>query len=87
MGMSDDPEFDRIVDGIDAHLSDLHKERWALRAAELREEERRAELEAKAQARQALLDHYDDMLRPETSRDALLEQARANLAARRGKRA
>ena len=40
--MSDDPEFDRIVEGIDANLDYLHKERWAQRAAELREEERRA---------------------------------------------
>lgn len=85
--MSDDPEFDRIVEGIDANLDYLHKERWAQRAAELREEERRAEGDAKARAHQALRDHYDDMLRPETSRDALLEQARANLAARRGNRA
>lgn len=85
--MNSDPEFDRIVEGIDAHLSYLHKERWAQRAAELREEERRAEGEAKARARQALLDHYEDMHRPETSRDALLEQARVNHAARKGNRA
>lgn len=85
--MSDDPEFDRIVEGIDANLDYLHKERWAQRAAELREEERRAKGEAKARAHQALLDHYHDMLRPETSRNALLEQARMNLVARRGNRA
>lgn len=84
--MSDDPEFDRIVEGIDANLDYLHKERWAQRAAELREEGRRAEGEAKARARQALHDHYDDILRPETSRDALVEQARINLEARRGTR-
>lgn len=85
--MSSDPEFERIAEAIDAHLAYLHKERWAQRAAELREEERRAEGEAKARARQALFDHYDDMHRPETSRDALLEQARLNHAARKGNRA
>lgn len=82
-----DEAWERIVEGIDAHLDYLHKERWAHRAAELREEERRAEGEAKAQARQALLDHYDDMHRPETSREALIEQAKANHAARLGNRA
>lgn len=88
IGMESDPEFDRIVEGIDANLDYLHKERWAQRAAELREAERRAEGdEAKARAHQALLDHYHDMLRPETSRDALVEQAAANLASRRGVRA
>ena len=86
--MDGDPEFDRIVEGIDANLDYLHKERWAQRAAELREEGRRAEgEEARARARQALLDHYHDMLRPETSRPALIEQAAANLASRRGVRA
>lgn len=86
--MASDPEFDRIVEGIDAHLDYLHKERWAQRAAELRDEERYAEGDdVKARARQALRDHYDDMHRPETSRDALIAQARANLAARRGNRA
>lgn len=86
--MGDAPEFDCIVEGIDAHLAYLHKERWAQRAAELREEEVQAEDdEAKARARQALRNHYDDMHRPETSRDALIAQAAANLAARRGNRA
>lgn len=87
MSMGDDPEFDRIVEAIDANLDYLHKERWAERAAELREEARRAEGEAEERARGALRAHYDDMHRPETSRDALVEQARANLAARRGNRA
>ena len=83
-----DEAWTRIVEGIDAHLDYLHKERWAHRAAELREEERRAEGDdAKARARQVLLDHYDDMLRPETSRDALIAQARANHEARIGTRA
>lgn len=27
MSMGDDPEFDRIVEAIDAHLDYLHKER------------------------------------------------------------
>ena len=86
--MSDDPEFTRIVEGSDAHLDYLRKERWVHRAAELREEERRAEDDdPKARARQALLDRYDGMLRPETSRDALIAQAAANLAPRRGNRA
>lgn len=85
--MNSDPEFDRIVEAIDANLDYLHKERWAQRAAELREEEAQAEGDAKVRAHQALRDHYADRFKPETSRDALVAQARINLEARRGTQA
>ena len=70
--------FDLIADGIDAELDHLHRERWNARAAELHAEVNHAEGEAGEQARQALVAHYADRFRPETSRMALLDQAAAN---------
>lgn len=76
--MASKSNLDSIMEAIDANLDYLHKERWGQRAAELHDAEDRAAGAGKEQARQALRDHYADRLRPETSRDALLEQARKN---------
>lgn len=75
----EDERLERVVEGIDRHLSYLHKERWAQRAAELRDGVRRATGLDRERAEQALRDHHADRDRPETSRMALIEQAKANV--------
>ncbi len=68
--------FDQIVDGIDRQLSYLHKERWAHRYAELVDAIRATTGEAQERARQAMRDHKETQFHPETSRAALIEQAK-----------
>ncbi len=68
--------FDQIVDGIDRQLSYLHKERWAHRYAELLDAIRVATGEAQERAKQAMQDHKETQFRPETSRAALIAQAK-----------
>ncbi|SEN76018.1 hypothetical protein SAMN05192583_3492 [Sphingomonas gellani] len=70
--------FHQIVEGIDRHLPYLHKERWAIELAELREAARNAVGHDRERAKQAVLDHYKTEFRPETSRAVLIEQARQN---------
>ena len=69
-----------VAEGIETDLDHHHKQRSNARAAELHADEELAEGEAKERVRQALRDHYADWFKPETSRDSLLEQARANYA-------
>ena len=68
--------FDQIVDGIDRHLSYLHKERWSHRNAELRDAIRATTGEAQELAKQAMRDHRKTEFHPETSRAALIAQAK-----------
>lgn len=68
--------FDQIVEGIDRHLSYLHKEQWIHRYAELMDAVRTTTGEAQDRAKQALRDHYQTEYHPQTSRAALIEQAR-----------
>lgn len=68
--------FDQIVDGIDRQLSYLHKERWALRYAELLDAIRATTGDAQERAKQAMRDHKKTQFHPETSRAALIAQAR-----------
>ncbi|TCM01721.1 hypothetical protein [Sphingomonas sp. PP-CC-3G-468] len=68
--------FDQIVDGIDRQLSYLHKERWAHRYAELLDAIRVATGEAQERTKQAMQDHKETQFRPETSRAALIAQAK-----------
>lgn len=70
--------FDDIVAGIDRHLSYLHKERWAERHAKLRDVVRSTTGEEQERAKQAVRDHYETQAYPQTSRAALIEQARLN---------
>ncbi|WP_157134735.1 hypothetical protein [Sphingomonas sp. PAMC 26605] len=70
--------LDRTIDGIDRHLSYLHKERWALEHAQLRDAARNATGEEQARAKQAVRDHYAERNHPETSRDPLVRQATMN---------
>lgn len=74
--------FDLIEEAIDADLDHLHEQRWNARAAELHEAEDRAEGDEKERVRRELHAHYADRFRPETSRAALLEQARRNYSDR-----
>jgi hypothetical protein len=68
--------FDQIVDGIDRQLSYLHKERWAHRYAELLDAIRATTGEAQERAKQAIRGHKKVQFRPETSRAALIAQAK-----------
>ena len=83
--MTSKSNLDSIMEAIDANLDYLHKERWGQRAAELHDAEDRASEAGKEQARQALSDHYADRFKPETSRDALAEQAKKSQAAPPGR--
>lgn len=75
-------EFERFADVIDANLEHLHRERWNQRAAELHAEiASPIDGVSPEEAAQALCDHYANRFRPETSREALLEQAAINHAA------
>jgi uncharacterized membrane protein len=74
--------FDVIVAAIEDNLDYLHKQRWNARAAELHSAEADASDPEREGIRQALRDHYADRFCPETSRAALLEQARKNYAER-----
>ena len=74
--------FDVIAEAIEENLDHLHKQRWDARAAELHGAEADASGPKREGIRQALRDHYADRFRPETSRTALLEQARKNYAER-----
>lgn len=74
--------FQVIAEAIEENLDHLHKQRWNARAAELHAAEADAEEGDRERIRQELSDHYDNRFRPETSRDALLEQARKNFVAR-----
>lgn len=68
--------FDQIVEGIDRQLSYLHKERWAHRYAELLDAIRGTTGEAQERAKQAMRDHKETQFHPETSRTALIAQAK-----------
>jgi len=68
--------FDQIVDGINRQLSYLHKERWAHRYAELLDAIRTTTGEAQERAKQAMREHKETQFHPETSRAALIEQAK-----------
>ncbi|KQM96365.1 hypothetical protein [Sphingomonas sp. Leaf226] len=68
--------FDQIVDGIDRQLSYLHKERWAQRYAELLDVIRVATGEAEERAKQDMRYHNETQFRPETSRAALIAEAK-----------
>lgn len=68
--------FDQIVEGIDRHLSYLHKERWTHQYAGLMDAVRTTTGEDQERARQALRDHHRTEFHPQTSRAALIEQAR-----------
>lgn len=68
--------FDQIVDGIDRQLSYLHKERWAQRYAELLDAIRATTGEAHERAKQAMRDHKGTQFHPETSRAAIIAQAK-----------
>jgi hypothetical protein len=70
--------FDVIAAAIEDNLDHLHKQRWDARAAELHGAEVDAPDSERERIQQALRDHYADRFRPETSRAALLEQARKN---------
>lgn len=81
-------EFERFADAVDANLEHLHRERWNQRAAELHAEiASPVDGVSSEEAAQALRNHYDNQFRPETSRDALLEQAAINYAAKQVGRA
>lgn len=68
---------------IDANLAYLHTQRWAFRAAQLRQTLTDAPETEKAAAKRALDDHYDTRGQPETSRAALMRNAIATIAARK----
>ncbi len=68
--------FDQIVDGIDRQLSHLHKERWAHQYAELLDAIRATTGEAQERAKEAMRDHKKTQFHPETSRAALIAQAK-----------
>ncbi|RZL29241.1 MAG: hypothetical protein EOP64_01795 [Sphingomonas sp.] len=68
--------FDQIVDGIDQQLSYLHKEQWAHRYAELLDVICVATGEARERAKQTMEVHKKTQFRPETSRAALIAQAK-----------
>lgn len=68
--------FDQIVEGIDRQLPYLHKERWAQRYAELLNAIRATTDEAQERAKQAMRDHKETQFHPETSRAALIAQAK-----------
>ena len=70
--------FNRVVESIDANLAYLHKERWALEAAQFRNVVRNTAGADKEHAQQALRDHYLTENHPETSRGPLVQQALAN---------
>jgi hypothetical protein len=74
--------LDRVLESIDANLPELHRERWALEAANLRERTDNATGAEKDEARRALLEHYKLQFRPETSRTPLIEEAKARAAPR-----
>lgn len=75
--------LDSVIEGIDRHLPYLHKERWAVEHAQLREAVRTSTGENQERAKQAVRDHYQTRNRPETSRDPLVHQASENHAAQR----
>ena len=68
--------FDEIVDGIDRQLSYLHKERWTHRYAELLNAIRATTGDAQERAKQAMRYHKETQFHPETSRAALIKQAK-----------
>lgn len=67
---------------IDQHLPDLHRERWAQIDAELFIKLASATAVDRAAVENEIAAHQAIRHRPETSRDAIVEQAEAN--ARRG---
>ena len=74
--------LDRVLEGIDANLPDLHQERWARVAANLRDVIDRTSGAEQDQAKQALTEHYKTQFLPETSRGPLVEEAKARAADR-----
>ncbi len=76
------PGFEIIAATIEDNLDHLHKQRWDARAAELHGAEADADDADRDRIKQELRDHYADRFRPETSRAALLDQARKNYEAR-----
>lgn len=74
--------FEVVASAIEENLDHLHKQRWEARAAELHGAEADAGYADRERIKQELRDHYADRFRPETSRAALLDQARENYAAR-----
>jgi hypothetical protein len=74
--------LDRVLEGIDANLPHLHKERWAQEAANLRDAVDRTTGAEQDGAREALRDHYKTQFHPETSRGPLVEEAKARAAER-----
>lgn len=68
-------DLKRIMEMADADLSWHHKERWAHRAAELRDVVRRTQGEVQEQARQALRNHYEIRSHPEITRAAWIKEA------------
>ncbi len=74
--------LNQIIEGIDRNLSFLHKERWALRYANLLDTVQATTGEEQDRAKQALREHNAIRNRPETSRDPLVEEAHRNYTAR-----
>ncbi len=62
----------RAIEGIDRHLPYLHKERWAIEHARLRDVVRSATGEEQERARRAVQDHYATRDHPKASREALI---------------
>lgn len=73
--------LNQIIEGIDRNLPYLHKERWALRYADLLDTVQTTTGEEQDRAKQALREHNAIRNRPETSRGPLVEQARENYTA------
>lgn len=71
---------------LDDHLSDLHKDIWAERTAELLRQLKAATPGARDAVQQQLDAHYDDRFKPETSRAAIIEQIEVNVAKRQQRR-
>lgn len=67
---------------IEQHLPDLHRERWAQIDAELAIKLASAAGDDRRDIERQIAAHYVDRHRPETSRDAIVQQAEAN--ARKG---
>ena len=65
---------DRFVNIDDVDLAWHHKQHWAQRAADLNDVIERTDGTAQEEARQALSNHYQDRFRPESSREAMIEQ-------------
>lgn len=67
---------------IEQHLPELHREHWAKLTAELSDRLVATEGAEHAEVQRQFDAHYANRHRPETSRDAIVQQAEAN--ARKG---